>query len=252
MLCIPRALLLDFGGVIVDSPVLRSAPVALVDRLYQLTDHALSKERISADLIDGARTYTAWRDQVGSQNYPAEATHVQVWTDFVTPQWPAAARDVVHQHATSLSYAWTVQPDWALRPGMLEVLDTAATLGLPVAVVSNTLCGAAHRDFLADLGIADRFTAQFYSDEAGVRKPNPHLAWLAAAALDAPIASCWFVGDSLPRDIECARRAGVGAAVLMRSDRTRRDPPNSAVAPDAVVDDGHGLLALLAPATATA
>ncbi|MCM0678884.1 HAD family hydrolase, partial [Micromonospora phytophila] len=116
---------------------------------------------------------------------------------------------------------------------------------LPMAVVSNTLCGAAHRDFLAAAGLAGLFVAQFYSDEAGVRKPNPELAHRAARAVGVPVGGCWFVGDSLHRDVVCARRAGVGATILMRSPRTDRDGPLPGVVPDAVVEDGHGLVALL-------
>ncbi len=245
MLRRPHALLLDFGGVIADAPPQAPAPPELVHRLYELVDGAVPVDRIAADLVDGARAYAVWRDDVSGEQRPMELGHVRVWSDFVTPRWPAPAREAVRRESTPLSYAWTWRPQWAVRPGIAEALDAAAAGGMPVAVVSNTLCGAAHRDFLAGAGLADRFAAQLYSDEAGVRKPNPELAWRAAGALGVPIGDCWFVGDSTVRDIACARRAGAGAAVLMRSARTDRDRPLPGIAPDATVDDGHGLHALL-------
>jgi HAD superfamily hydrolase (TIGR01549 family) len=246
MLSRPTALLLDFGGVLVDAPSLPPAPVELVERLHRLVDGAVPADRIARALIDGARAYAFWRDSAGNRESSTELSHVQVWDDFVTGHWPATARDVVRREATPLSYAWTRRPEWALRTGIVEVLDAAAADGMPVAVVSNTLCGAAHRDFLATAGLADRFAAQLYSDEAGVRKPNPELALRAARAIGVPIEQCWFVGDSRARDIGCARRAGAGAAVLMRSARTDREGQLPGTAPDVVVADGHGLVQLLA------
>jgi FMN phosphatase YigB (HAD superfamily) len=172
--------------------------------------------------------------------------------DFVTPTWPEHARDTVEREATPLAYAWTWCPWWEVRPGIPEALHVAADAGLPMAVVSNTLCGAAHRDFLAAAGLSHLFAAEFYSDEAGPRKPNPRLAQRAADAIGVPIRDCWFVGDSVHRDIACARRAGTGAAILMRSPRTDREPPHPDLRPDVHIEDGHGLLALLHQSSGTA
>lgn len=241
----PRALLLDFGGVIADAPAQPPAPAALVDRLHTLVDGAVAAEEIARSLADGTRAYAAWRDRVGTQDAPAELTHAQVWDDFVCHQWPAAARDAVLRTASRLSYDWTWREEWALRPGMAELLQAAADARVPVAVVSNTLCGAAHRDFLDRAGLTDRFAVQIYSDEAGVRKPNPEMAWRAARELGVDVADCWFVGDTPARDIACARRAGAGVAVLMRSPRTDREQPLADHDPDETVRDGHELLTLL-------
>jgi HAD superfamily hydrolase (TIGR01549 family) len=241
----PQAILLDFGGVIVSAPARPPVPVGLVDRLYELTAGMLPASRIEHDLTAGARAYARWRDDVSSLDRPAELTHEQVWSEFVTERWPADLSDAVRREATALSYAWAFDDAWAVRPGIRELLEATASANLPAAVVSNTLCGRAHRDFLDRVGLADRFAAQFYSDEAGVRKPNPELAWRAARAIDVAIGGCWFVGDSPVRDIACARRAGVGAAILMRSPRTERDGRTTDLIPDATVEDGYGVLELL-------
>ncbi|ABP53232.1 HAD family hydrolase [Salinispora tropica] len=245
MLREPYALLWDFGGVLADAPRQPPAPAAMVRRLFTLVNGTVSTERITSDLAEGARSYASWRDDVGTSDDPVELPHTQVWADFVTRAWPQPARDAVEREATSLAYAWTWRSEWQVRPGVPEALRAATEAGLPMAVVSNTLCGAAHRDFLATVGLSERFAAEFYSDEAGPRKPNPRLAQLAADAIGVPIRSCWFIGDSVHRDIVCARRAGAGAAILMRSPRTDREPPHPDVRPDARVEDGHGLLALL-------
>lgn len=135
---------------------------------------------------------------------------------------------------------------WQVRAGMAELLVDAHTRGLPMAVVSNTTCGAPHREFLDRVELGDRFVAQFYSDEEGVRKPNPELARRAAAALDVNAGDCWFVGDTISRDVLVARRAATGAAILMRSRRVERPPHPDGVTPDAVVADPVELHRLLA------
>jgi HAD superfamily hydrolase (TIGR01549 family) len=231
--------------VLADAPPQPPAPPGLVQRLSRLVDGAVPSEQIVRDLTEGARAYAQWRDNVGRTADPVELPHDRVWADFVTRSWPRQARDAVEREATSLAYAWTWREEWAVRPGIPEALRHAAGAGLPMAVVSNTLCGAAHRDFLASAGLSGLFAYEFYSDEAGPRKPNPELALLAARALAVPIGDCWFVGDSVHRDVVCARRAGVGAAILMRSPRTDREAALPGVVPDVRIEDGHGLLALL-------
>lgn len=249
MLPSPTALLLDFGGVIADAPPQRAAPSELVLRVFNLIQQALPPGEIQRSLTEGAKAYARWRDE----DHPDEMPQAQVWERFVIGGWPAGAQARVRAQIAKLSYDWAWRHNWALRPGIADTLAFAAARDLPLAVVSNTLSGAAHRDFLARVGVAGRFAVQIYSDEAGVRKPNPQMIWEATDALGVHATDCWFVGDSRRRDILCGRRADVRAAILMRSPRTRRegtglegtgDWPD----PDATVDDGFGLLELLTTA----
>ena len=242
MLPEPAALLLDFGGVLADAPPQRSAPPELVLRIFNLARSTLTPGRIQRSLTDGGVAYARWRDE----DHPDELPQAEVWERFVIGDWPRPAQAVVRGSVARLSYDWTWRNNWALRPGIGDVLRAATGAGLPMAVVCNTLCGAAHRDFLAKVGVATLFGAQIYSDEAGVRKPNPQMIWNAADELGVPAPGCWFVGDSRQRDLVCARRADVCAAILMRSGRTEQ--PGEWPEPDAIVDDGFGLLELLGAA----
>ena len=241
MLSDPAALLLDFGGVLADAPRQDPAPPELVLRLYNVTGGVLTPGEINRSLTAGHAAYAAWRDE----DHPAELSHAELWRRFVTPGWPRPAQDAVRLHATRLAYDWAWRPAWALRPGIPEALRAARAAELPMAVVSNTPCGAAHRDFLAKAGIGGLFAAQVYSDEAGVRKPNPEMIWRAARELGVRAERCWFVGDSRRRDVACARRADVAVAILMRSRRTDREDPAGLPEPDVVVEDGLGLRDLL-------
>ena len=241
MLPRPAALLLDFGGVIADAPPQRPAKPELVLRLYNLIHSALTPGQIQRALADGEAAYKRWRDE----DHPEELGHVEFWDRFVIGDWPRGAQVLVRASADRLTYDWAWCNSWALRPGIPEVLAATAAAGVPMAVVSNTLCGAAHRDFLAKAGVGKLFGTQIYSDEAGVRKPNPQLIWNATDELGVPVESCWFVGDSPHRDMAGARRAEVRTAILMRSRRTDGEAPAAGIAPDATVEDGFGLLELL-------
>jgi HAD superfamily hydrolase (TIGR01549 family) len=241
MLPRPVGLLLDFGGVLADAPAARVPPPELVLRLYNLIGGGVTPGEIQRSLADGAEAYARWRDE----DHPDELPQTEVWDRFVTVGWSRTARAAVRAMAARLSYEWAFRDKWALRPGIPELLAAATAGGLPLAVVSNTLSGAAHRDFLAKAGVGKLFAAQIYSDEAGVRKPNPQMIWNATDELGVAPEHCWFVGDSRRRDVVCARRADVAAAILMRSPRTDREDPADWPAPDATVEDGHGLLELL-------
>jgi FMN phosphatase YigB (HAD superfamily) len=240
MLPRPVALLLDFGGTLVDAPPQRPAPPELVLRLYNLTRGALTPGEIQRSLTDGHAAYARWRDE----DWPDEMPAAEVWERFVIGGWPRAAQVAVRASVAKLSYDWAWRHNWALRPGIAEMVHTVAGAGIPMAVVSNTLVGAAHRDFLAKAGVGGLFAAQIYSDEVGARKPNPQMIWYATSELRVPTDQCWFVGDSRRRDMLCARRAEVAVAVLMRSPRTDREDSAGWPEPDAQVENGVDLLRL--------
>jgi HAD superfamily hydrolase (TIGR01662 family) len=238
----PAALLLDFGGVLADSPrPFRAAPPEIVLRIYNLAGGALTPGQIQRSLTDGAAAYARWRDE----DSPDEMPQAEVWERFVLKGWPPAAAVPVRGAVTKLSYDWAWRDDWALRPGIAEALAAYTEAGVPLAVVSNTLAGAAHRDYLAKVGVGHLFAVQIYSDEAGVRKPNPQMIWNATDALGVRPSECWFVGDSKRRDVACARRADVAKAILMPSGREDPDDPVLSPEPDVIVEDGHGLIEML-------
>ena len=235
----PGALLLDFGGVLADAPPQRAAPPSLVLRIYNLSGGALTPGEIQRALTSGAQAWARWRDE----DWPDELSQAEVWERFVLPGWPPAAQVPVRGAVKKLSYEWTYRDNWTIRPGMRELLCFASAAGIPLAVVSNTLCGAAHRDFLKKSEISGYFSTQVYSDEAGVRKPNPQMIWNATDELGISPENCWFVGDTPRRDIVCARRADVGLAILMRSPRTAREPDGPT--PDETVANGFELQNLI-------
>ncbi|MEV6342239.1 HAD-IA family hydrolase [Actinoplanes sp. NPDC051851] len=247
----PAAVLLDFGGVLAESaapavppPAGQADPIVppeLVLRVFNLITGALTPGEIRRRLTEAAVAYADWRDE----DHPDELSQAEVWERFVLPGWPPLVQARVRTAVPRLSYEWAWRDSWELRPGIPEALAGFTAAGIPLAVVSNTLCGAAHRDFLTRVGVGHLFAAQIYSDEAGVRKPNPQMIWNATDQLGVPPSACWFVGDSRRRDVACARRADIGTAILFTSRRTVTEDPTLWPAPDHTVDDGHTLFALL-------
>jgi N-acetyl-D-muramate 6-phosphate phosphatase len=245
----PKALLLDFGGVIADTcgPADWAAVVAptVHNLLLSRKVSRLDPDVIEADLVAGAAAYAQWGDAMCRPYAPIEVSHEEFWSDYVAADWPASAREAVLAHAATLCYRLgEVRHTFAVRAGIVGLLAEAVARGVLVAIVSNTLYGSVHRDFVERAGLADRFAVQLYSDEAGVRKPNPELVLRAARSLGVGPDQCWFVGDTWSRDVRAARRARVGTTVLMRSARTEPTaPPGLDV--DYELTDGHALRALL-------
>ena len=236
MLPSPRALLLDFGGVLVWSPPLAGDGVlpALAARVHQLISGALTEDEIVAELKRADKLREQRRASGGEHR---ELTHAELWGDFVADLWPEPAREAVLAHAEELTYQWTVRPGWQPVPGMAALLEYTLEVGMPVAVVSNARCGRAHRDALDQLGLAPAMAAQIYSDELGVLKPHPEMILAAVRQIDVPVGQCWMVGDKVHRDIACARAAGAGGAILM----AQQPHPEA----DRTVADGHRLLSLV-------
>lgn len=248
----PRALLLDFGGVVVTTAGRPTWQVELAAEIHErLPEGAPSVERIRTDIAAGAVADSAWKNAMSRPREPRELTHREFWADFVAADWPAAALAWVTAEATALCKRMgelrSVRTD---RPGIGELLDAAGALGVPVGIVSNALSGAVHRDHMERHGLDKKVALQLYSDEVGIRKPHPGMITTAARALGAPVGATWYVGDNFDRDVLCGRRAGVGAAVLMEDTGTYDRPFPVPVEPDAVVADPYGLLALMERACA--
>lgn len=225
----PRAVLLDFGGVLVESihrPLgLVEVATALDDLLRRNGANSLRRSRIVRDLRAGWRAYDDWKRAQSRRAAPREIAHREFWEDFVAADWPGPARAVVAAHASMLCERIDVATkDRAPREGALALLHELRRLALRTSLVSNALAGAGSRALVERYGMAPFLDAQVYSDEVGVRKPNPEIFRRAAERIDVALGDCWYVGDMLDRDVLGARRAGVGCVILLPSRATDRGP----------------------------
>ncbi|MDP9792144.1 HAD superfamily hydrolase (TIGR01549 family) [Catenuloplanes nepalensis] len=242
MLIRPRALLLDFHGVIGRAEARPGREDAFIEVLARIAGPSVPADRVRADHAAGLAAYRSWRDAMSRPSAPPELTQQDFWGEYVAADWPAAARTAVRDSAEVLSRLWLIDNnDWTLLPGIVELVRTAVDAGLPVAVVSNTLCGAAFREIIAASPLDGAFGAEIYSDEVGVRKPNPAILKHAADRLGVDLTHAWFAGDKLDRDVLCGRRAGVGATILMSPEPVS----HPSITPHTNVADADALRTLL-------
>lgn len=248
----PRGLLLDFGGVIVQSERVSGWQQTLGADVHALLAQRLgpqavpSRRRVVGDITSGAAGAAKWRDAMSRPFAPTELGWETFWGDFVAADWPTPAREAVIRDARELCRQLTrMKSHRTVRPGIPELFALAQDRGIPIAVVSNALSGQVHREFLEQEGLTGFVAAQIYSDEVGSRKPNPRMIELGAQAVGVPVAACWYVGDNFDRDAVCGRRAGVGANIIIEARSTYDLPYDLDERPDAVVPDGHALVALL-------
>jgi HAD superfamily hydrolase (TIGR01549 family)/HAD superfamily hydrolase (TIGR01509 family) len=245
----PVGLLLDFGGVLFQTtkrPTGRRDAAAILSAVLQHAGHDVSADRMHRSLDAGLRALKDWKNSAGRRREPAELAPREIWTDFLASDLPDAVRATLAADAAGLLDRITpLLSDHDVRPGALELLQTAALLGVRVGIVSNAHSGRAHRALLAQHGLADFIAVQVYSDEVGMRKPHPRMITLAADALGTTAGQCWYVGDTLDRDVVAGRRAAVGAVVLTRSKHTDEPPYPVEDIADAVYDTPAGLVPVL-------
>lgn len=245
----PAAMLLDFGGVLVD---VRHRGMGLAEvaaevhaLLRRERANSLRPDRIERDVRAGWAAYADWKRAQSRRPRPRELRHEEFWGEFVAADWPARARETVVAHASELSERIDVATkERPAKADALATLQALAQLGLPIAVVSNALAGSGSRKLQHAHGFEAFLGAQIYSDEVAMRKPNPGIFERAASELGVELARCWYVGDTVDRDVLGPRRAGVEHVVLLPSPQTGLGPDVIAT-PDHVIARPIELLALL-------
>jgi putative hydrolase of the HAD superfamily len=103
-----------------------------------------------------------------------------------------------------------------------DVPAALAAAGVPLALVTNG-ASCLQREKFAASGLADHFDAVVVSGDLGVGKPDASVFRHALSLLGAPAGSAVMVGDSLDRDVEGARAAGLRAVWLNRTGQPQPD-----------------------------
>jgi HAD superfamily hydrolase (TIGR01509 family) len=118
-------------------------------------------------------------------------------------------------------------------PGALAALETLCARGCTLAVVSNAMRtpGTVLRALLERHGLLGCFKHTVFSDEVGVRKPDPAIFAQALAALGADREHAVHVGDDAILDVQGARAAGMRVVQVIGD----RPGPSGPPRPDAVI-----------------
>jgi HAD superfamily hydrolase (TIGR01549 family) len=246
----PDAILLDFGGVLVDvihrNGALREIASEVDALLGRERARSIDEGRIERDIRAGWDAYDKWKSAEGRRRSPREIAHREFWEELVAADWPDKPRSVVSAHASELCLRLDVATkDRPAKSDAVEALRGLKERGLATAIVSNSLCGAGSRELVRAHGFAPYLDAQVYSDEAGVRKPNPEIFARAASLLGVDLSRTWYVGDTIDRDVLGGRRAGVAKVILLPSRQTESGL-DAVAEPDVVIHRPSDLLAMLA------
>lgn len=247
----PNGLLLDFGGVIVESTYNDDWHLKVADELEkifgdELASCGIDRQRLEIDVFASETSVKLLRNAQARPLYSRDLSHTEYVLDYLGADWPASLHPKLAQHADRICYLIaSLTENRVMRPGTVELLEWCKERTIPVGIVSNALSGQVHRDWLKDAGILGYFTAEVYSDEVGVRKPDPRLVWIGAERIGVPVEECWYVGDHLDRDVLCGNRAGAGASVLMPAPNAAKRPFKVYATPDVTVADPAGLLEVL-------
>lgn len=132
-----------------------------------------------------------------------------------------------------------------LNPEARTVLDDLKKRHKLIGFICNTglTSGAGLRQFLADEGVAEYFSLMIFSEEIGVRKPDPRIFHLAAEKLGVQPCEIVHVGDNLKADVWGAMNAGLKAIHFSSRegrDRIAESDPNSLLSLSQKLDNLEG------------
>jgi len=137
--------------------------------------------------------------------------HVTAVLEAVDPELPRrlSERALVELVEAYACPALRVPP--AADRGAPAAVAALAGRGLALAVVSNTMRtpGRVLKTVLERTGLLAPFAALTFSDECGIRKPDPEIFLLTLRRLGIPPAEAVHVGDDPVLDVEGARDAGM-------------------------------------------
>lgn len=197
------------------------------------------------DLDRGYEASGAWLAAVWSlhRDVPVQE-HVRAILAAVDPELfdriPAPTRDAL---VTAYARPALVVPP-AVDGGARDALETLRARGVTLAVVSNTMRtpGVALRRVLGHYGLLDSFACTLFSDEVGIRKPDPEIFLRALRTVGGEPETAVHVGDDPVLDVQGPRAAGM-RAIQVTSRPTASGPlaphasiPRLAVLPGAIVD----------------
>lgn len=133
-----------------------------------------------------------------------------------------------------------------LNPEALDVPEGLKKRGMHIGLICNTglTSGITLREFLANEGVAEYFDRMIFSEEIGIRKPDPRIFRLAARRMSVRPRGIVHIGDNLKADVWGAQKAGLKAIYLSSPkgrDQMAESDPNSLLSLSRRLDKLEGL-----------
>jgi len=239
-----RAVTFDFWQTLLaDTPenLVRATALRLdgVKAALERNGHPVARETLEAAYeASGRRLAAVWREHRDLPCRDQVAVFLAAAAPGLRDRLAPEAFDEVVRAYTSPALSYPPVPS----PGAVESVNALASRGVVLAVVSNTgrTPGMILRQVLARFGLLERFRILSFSDEIGVRKPDPEIFRVTLAQTGVEPRHAVHVGDTPGEDIAGARAAGMRAVHYAADGR----PPSDAA--DLVVHDLAALPAALA------
>lgn len=196
-----RAVTFDVGGTLIDPWPSVGQVYAEVAAAHGLT--ALSPESLNQ------RFLAAWKGRA-----PFDYSR-QAWLQLVAETFSQSPQQLPSAFFDAL-YDRFERPDaWKIYEDVLPVLDTLASRGISLGIISNW--DERLKSLLEHLKLSSFFDGIIISCDVGFAKPSPVIFEQALRQLGLPPASVLHVGDSWEEDVQGARAAGLHTLLLDRS-----------------------------------
>jgi HAD superfamily hydrolase (TIGR01549 family) len=145
----------------------------------------------------------------------AEAPESELWTRWLTPEFPAEkitplGPELTYQYRQSMGRRVVVEHG-------REVVEELQRRGYILGIISNLIGTREIPEWLEAENFAPYFKAVVLSSVTGIRKPAPAIYLEAARRAGVEPARCAYVGDNLKRDVTGTRASGFGMIVIMNS-----------------------------------
>jgi putative hydrolase of the HAD superfamily len=182
-------------------------------------------------LLDRAAAFRSWAGEILAQlGAPKEDVDwlIKVDDDGTAPRL-AVAEEIRQRYGLSMPPEDIIDDmqrgavaNTRLDPLVACALHIAGNAGWVPVVVTNGMIR--QQEAKIRMTGLDRYLADWViSEEAGVRKPDPHIFAIAADRARQPLRGAWMIGDTAEVDIAGAANAGIRSVWLHRG-RMWREP----------------------------
>ena len=190
----PKALVLDFGGVITKT----------LFETHELTEAALG---LSPNTLSWRGPFAIETDPLWASMQRGEISERDYWVTRSREVGRMVGEDWKDMQ-TFVNRARGADPKAVIRPEANHAIEMIADAGFKLAILSNELDLFYGTEFRERLPLLRRFEAIIDATYTKVLKPDPRAYQMVLEALSLDASACVFVDDQ-PRNIDGARACGL-------------------------------------------